>query len=90
MTKGNLTREEAIQEVGLEAVQQVESANCDFTNRVQTDGDPNVEFSASVPCMDAEGETCTLTAYYYQDPDDLDRAENLDELEWQIAGYEIV
>lgn len=90
MQKGTLTREQAVEMVGEANVDRVERENCDFTNRVQTDGDSSVEFSASVRCMDSEGENVTLIAYYYQDDTDVAAAESLDQLSWEIAGFEIV
>lgn len=83
-TKGNLDREGAVTAVGEAAVAQVERENCDFTNRVMDNG--LVEFSANV----AVGDDTTLVAYYYQTQDAIDAAESLDELNWEIAGYEIV
>ena len=82
-TKGNLTREQAIEIVGADAVKSVEARNCDFTNRVMDDG--MVEFAASV--VTEEG---VLTAYYYQTQAAVDAADGLDSLDWEIEGYEIV
>ena len=49
-----LTREQAISEVGLKFVEQVESAPCDFSNRVTNDG--SVEFCATVKAgVDEDG-----------------------------------
>lgn len=89
MRKGTLTREQAIIEAGIDAVSRLDRENCDFTNRVQCDGDDSVEFSASVSFLDADLDAVTLTAYFYQDKEDLERCENLDELEWIVEGYEI-
>jgi hypothetical protein len=91
MKKGNLTREQAIQQAGIDVVKAVEAKNCDFTNRVQTDGDTAVEFSASVSFIDLDPAvlTRTLTAYYYHDADAVEAAGELDQLCWVIEGYEI-
>lgn len=89
-TKGNLTREQAVAIVGEAAVAKVDAENCDFTSRAQCDGDTRAEFSASVTCKDKGGEDCTLTAYYYQEQSDVDAAEGLDQLDWQVEGYEVV
>ena len=51
MRKGNLSRDQVIELVGLDAVESVENENCDYTNRVQTDGDDSVEFSAIINCV---------------------------------------
>ena len=82
-TKGNLTREQAIEIVGADAVSAVEAKNCDFTNRVMDGG--MVEFAASV--VTSEG---VLTAYYYQTQTALDAADGLDALDWEIEGWEVV
>lgn len=83
MRKGNLTRAqiEAIYGPGL--LDKLDRENCDFTDRLQTDGDRAVEFSASVQSGDD-----IITAYYYQDPDALN-VEDLGNLHWEINGYEI-
>jgi hypothetical protein len=90
MRKGNLTREEVIELVGLALVEKLEAEECDFTNRLQTDGDEAVEFAASVNFTDSDGMPRALTAYYYQDQDDIDEAgDDLGGLNWEINGYEI-
>lgn len=90
MRKGNLSRDEAVKIVGEKAVAAVENENCDFTNRVQTDGDTGVEFSASVVCEDQDGDRVTLVAYYYQEEEDLEGVEDLGGLDWEIEGFEVV
>jgi hypothetical protein len=86
-SKGTLTREQAIQAVGIELVNKVDGMNCEPTNRVQTDGDNSVEYSASVETGNDEYGHMTLTAYYYQSPADLDGVEDLSNLEWTVASY---
>jgi hypothetical protein len=89
MRKGRLTRDQAIAVVGIDAVNDVDAKSCDFTSRVQTDGDTDIEFSAGVEAIDiVSGEQVTLIAYYYQDRDALDAVEQLDDLSWEIEGYE--
>lgn len=88
-TKGTMTREQAIQAVGVELVDKLDAANCDFTGRVQTDGDDSVEFAASVETCDEEYGRMTLTAYYYQSPQALEGVEDLSSLNWTVAGYEL-
>lgn len=90
MRKGELTREQAIDICGLDAVNKLDTVNCDFTNRVQTDGDDAVEFAASISCKDSDGEDCTLIAYYYQDQESVDAADDLGSLDWEINGYEVI
>ena len=76
-----LTRKQAIDLCGLEAVNRVESANADFSGRELED---TIEFTASVQCGDD-----TLTAYYYQDRRDVDAVENLDDLSWTVMHYTV-
>ena len=83
MQKGNLTREQAIEIVGADAVISVEAKNCDFTNRVMDGG--MVEFAASVVTIEG-----VLTAYYYTSQEEIDAAgEDLSNVDWEIYGYEI-
>lgn len=93
MKKGNLTREQAIELVGLAAVETVETESCDFTNRVgyngACQGDDEVEFKASVSCDDKDGDEVSLVAYYYQDADDV-KENDLDCLDWRVEGYEVI
>ena len=91
-TKGEMSREQAVEIVGEAAVNNVERENCDFTNRVQCDGDTRVEFAASVSCEDTEGNDVTLIAYYYIEQSELDANEDnsLDVFNWKIEGYEVV
>lgn len=77
-----LTRKQAIDLCGLEAVNRVESASPDFSHRELED---TIEFTASVSCGDE-----TLTAYYYQDRRDVDAVDNLDELSWTVMHYTVM
>lgn len=89
MRHGTLTRDQAIEQVGLEAVEKVERENCEPTSRLQTDGDEAVEFSASVRCKDKDGDSAILTAYYYLTPEEAEYEDGSD-VDWTIEGYEIV
>lgn len=90
MKKGDLTREQAIELVGLAAVEAVEKENCDFTNRLIDPVFDIVEFSACVACTHADGDDCILTAYYYQTNEDIDESGGeLGNLDWGIEGYEV-
>lgn len=92
MQKGNLTREQAIAQVGAQAVNSVEAENCEPTNRVgyngACQGDKLTEWSASISFGDA-----TLTAYYYTSNDDdqamADNGGDGSYINWVIAGYEV-
>ena len=83
-----LTREQAISEVGLKFVEQVESALCDFSNRVTNDG--SVEFCATVKAgVDEDGFSRTITAVYFQDADAVDGVEDLSDLQWVVDHYTV-
>jgi len=83
-----LTREQAISEVGLKFVEQVESAPCDFSNRVTNDG--SVEFCATVKAgVDEDGFSRTITAVYFQDADAVDGVEDLSDLQWVVEYYTV-
>lgn len=84
----NLTREQAVHAVGTEVVDKLDGLNCEPTNRLQKDGDDSVEYSASLDIGEEYGRM-TLTAYYYQSCSDLARFEDLSNLEWVVAHYEL-
>lgn len=88
-TKSKYTREEVVARLGEEAVAKVDAATCGFTNRVQCDGDTRAEFSASVNCIDTDGEEVILAAYYYVEQEKLDSVETLDQIDWVIDGYNV-
>ena len=79
--KHYMTRVQALELCGADAMDRVEGASPTFSHRVL---DGTVQFSASVPCGDD-----TLTAYYYQDSSAVDAAETLDELNWTIFHYSL-
>ena len=97
MKKGNLTHEQAVEIVGLAAVETVERKNCEPTNRVGYNGacqDGDLcEWSASVVCQTADGDEVVLTAYYYTtNEQDQIMAENSGDgsyIDWEIEGFEI-
>lgn len=88
MQHAKMTREQAIAACGSEVVKKLDSENCDYTGRLQTDGDTSVEFSASVK-LPNEHEYSYLVAYYYQSKEALESMEDLSSLDWTIAGYEL-
>lgn len=79
-----MTREEAIKKVGIDAVDFVERIICQPTERDMDNDD--VEFSATIYLTD-NYEFDNLTAFYYQDKDDVAKTEDLDDLIWIIHGY---
>lgn len=94
MQKGNLTREQAVAIVGEAAVSKSEAANCEPTGRVGYNGACQgelIEWSASASAQDKDGTACTVTAYYYTTQDEIDAAgDDLSNVDWVIAGYEVV
>ena len=75
-----MTREEAIEAVGIEAVKKVEEENVDFTNRV-TDGTKDfgyVEFSSGIVLENGD----RLYMYCFVDQDIMDEVEELDQIDW--------
>lgn len=97
MTKGTLTREQAIEIVGEDAVNCVESDNCEPTNRVGYNGacqdDALTEWRASKDATDMDGEDVVLSVYYYTTHEDDQRMADADgdgsAIDWDIAGYEV-
>lgn len=94
MKKGNLKRAEAVAIVGEAAVEKCETVNCEPTNRVgyngSCQGDDEIEWSASASARDQDGIDCTVTAYYYTRQEEIDAAgDDLSNVDWVIAGYEV-
>lgn len=73
MRHGNLTRKEAIEIVGIEAVMALDNENCEQTGRLQTDGDADIEWSADIDTNEGR-----LIAYYYTTPEDMEMLEAAD------------
>lgn len=90
----NLTREQAIEIVGEEAVKAVDNVNCEPTSR-KIDGDePPVEFAASINCTDKNGEPTRLTAIYFQSHEAMEEAAekydgDLSSLDWEVDHYRV-
>lgn len=82
--KSLMSREEVVQACGAEAVDWVDSLNCEPTSRATGDG--TAEFTASVPI----GDGAALVAYYYQNRDVVEQLEDLSGLDWIIEGYEVI
>ena len=81
-----INRTEAIQLAGRKSVEELESLNCEPSNRVTGDG--TVEFTSTVDFKDDDGIYSTLTAFYYQNEDDLNCTEDLSTLDWEIYGVQ--
>ncbi len=73
-----LTREQAIETVGIEAVELVEQGDLWFTDCVI---DGYTEFACSIDCKNGE----VLTMYVAVDADEVHSAEQLDNLDWASA-----
>ena len=79
---GRITREEAIKAVGLESVEKVETENVEFTCRITDTTNPGMtEFSATVDVDDDR----SLVMYCYCNSEDVESAEELDQLDWDEA-----
>jgi len=97
-TKGNLSREQAVEIIGEAAVNAAEAKNCEPTNRVGYNGacqnDELCEWSASAPGEDKNGTECSVVVYYYTtNEDDQTMADNNGDgsaIDWVISGYEII
>lgn len=99
MRSNLLTRDQAINDVGLEAVEAVEAECCEPTCAVGYNGicqgDALTEWSAAHHLTDDDGINVTIRAYYYTDSDDEALSEETgtwigDIVDWTVAGYEIV
>ena len=94
MRKGQYTREQAIDMVGIATIKELDEINCEPTSRCQCDGDDSVEYSASIAAATIpDGLDCVVTAYYYTTPEqELIMAEcdgDGSAIDWTIEGYEI-
>ena len=91
MRKGNLTREQAVELVGENAVAAADNDNCDFTNRCMDDCDSVIEFSGSSEAVDKDGYECSVIAYYYPSAKEVeDAGDDLGNVNWVIEGYEVI
>ena len=87
MTK--LTREQAIEKVGLEAVKKAEAVNAEPTNGRLGD---DWEFAVSVNAIAADGFPVILTAVYYQPQAALEvigEDGDMGALDWEVNHYTV-
>lgn len=68
---GALTIEQATDRVGADVISRLMSINCGFTGRVIDDCYGVEEMSASIDAIDADGENCRVTIYYYVNKDEI-------------------
>lgn len=92
-----MNKEQAIEIVGIDAIEALEAENCEPTNRVGyrglAGGDQLTEWAASVTCKDKDGNDCCVTAYYYTSNDEDKAIADADgdgsAIVWEIDRYEI-
>lgn len=82
----NLTEAQTIELCGEEIVDKLSYKNCDFSGCTTPDG--LIEFTASIQLDDHE-DYYFLIAHYYQTEEDVENAEELDQLEWEIDHYSV-
>lgn len=91
MQKGDLNKDQAIAIVGEEAVNKIEHAVAEPTGRVgfngACQGDDSTEWIAVQKCKTVSGDDAYLYAYYYTSNK---QDENLDSVNWKIAGYQVL
>lgn len=82
-----LTRQQVIDILGTDAaVLALDNKDCDFTGSLRHDD--LIEFSATIDLDHDDFDT--LTAYYYQDEEDVHNDDyELDDLEWKVAFYKL-
>lgn len=81
-----LTREEAIEKVGINMVDFVDSLGCVNSERV-LDNQDTIGFIVIIDLMNSKYDT--LTVFYKQDVLTLKLCENLDKLDWEVYGYKL-
>jgi hypothetical protein len=88
-TKGSLSRDEAIAIVGRNTVEAVGHVKRQFTG-AELNKEGLVEFVASIEAVDTDGQSVTVSAYYYQPTDAIgDSEDDLADLDWKISGHEV-
>ena len=85
MINDNLTRDEAIEIVGETAVDKVETTNAVQSGTLRRDG--QVKFVSKILCKDKDGKHCTLSAVWLMDEDDVNRVEDLSDLDWDECDH---
>ena len=94
--KGNLNKDQAINTVGVDAVNNIDYVNCEPTGRVgyngACQGDSLTEWTSYVSCKDNNGDNVTLSAYYYTTNDQDQMIADTGDggcIDWVIEGYEV-
>jgi hypothetical protein len=84
----NLSRDQAIEIVGLDAVESAEATNAVQTGTLRRDG--QVEFKSRFVCKDKNGDKCTVSAIWLMDVDDVRLVDDLSDLYWDDCNHYIV
>jgi hypothetical protein len=84
----NLSRDQAIEIVGLDAIEFAETTNAVQTGSLRRDG--QVEFKSRFVCKDKNGDKCTVSAVWLMDADDVRRVDDLSDLDWDDCNHYIV
>ena len=85
----NLSREEACALLGERLIKEVESLNCDYTNRV-TDGTEWHGFTEFMSSLELGNNNYHINAYYYQENEDVENTEDLGSLKWEVQKFELI
>lgn len=85
----NMSREEAVALLGEHLIKEVESLNCDYTNRV-TDGTEWNGFTEFMSSLELGNNNYHINAYYYQKNEDVENTEDLSSLKWEVQKFELI
>jgi 5-methylcytosine-specific restriction endonuclease McrA len=88
MMYNNLSRDQVIEIVGLDAVESAETTNAVQTGTLRRDG--QVEFKSCFVCKDKNGDKCEVSAIWLMDADDVHRVNDLSDLDWDDCNHYIV
>jgi len=94
MHKGSYTRDQAVEIVGINAIQELEALTFTPTSRIQDSGDDTTDDGASLDAVTIpDGLACVVSAFCYLTPDQVqtmyDRDGDGSDIDWAIEGYEI-
>lgn len=82
-----ITRNEAVKLAGEENVLKAENAQAEFEHVNEIDG--TVKSSGSSTLYDEDGFCVSVKVWYEHGKDEYFAADQLDELNWDIAGYTV-
>jgi hypothetical protein len=85
MNYANLTRDEAIEIVGVDAIEKAESENAYPTGCLRRDG--QVEFKSRLVSKDLDGKKCVINAVWLMGADDVKKSEDLSDLDWDNVDH---